>query len=384
MYDWLMAFTSRTFAGLACIAFAYPICALAAGESVETTSGPSDVLFEDQWKELDARMDRALAWIATTQEANGSFRGPVLGQPAITGFCVLAYMSRGHVPGQGPYGDQLQWAIDYILSCQRENGIFSGDRHYERSAEGMAPSLTAIYNHAIAGVTLSELYGMTRKESNQEIASAIRQGLELTKKLQDRPKVLEVDEGGWRYIQVKTDFSSDLSVTSWQLMFYRSARNGGFEVESSRIDAAMKFVVACYDKTTGGFRYHPQRTGESASSHAMTSAGILALAHGGKLDSAMARKGGLWMLAHPFQQYGEDRWFHYSLFYAVPAMYMLGREYWARFFPDIVRLLLDQQDAEGHWRAEPGPDAQFGNTYTTALVVTALCAPNQLLPIFQR
>ena len=37
----------------------------------------------------------------------------------MTSFCVMAFLSRGHTPGFGPYGKQLDRAIDYVLSCQQ-------------------------------------------------------------------------------------------------------------------------------------------------------------------------------------------------------------------------------------------------------------------------
>jgi hypothetical protein len=66
-------------------------------------------------------------------------------------------------------------------------------------------------------------------------------------------------------------------------------------------------------------------------------------------------------------------------------MYQMGGKYWARFFPRTVRTLLANQQRDGSWPAESHFfDARFGNSYTTALVVLSLGAPNQFLPIFQR
>ena len=48
------------------------------------------------------------------------------------------------------------------------------------------------------------------------------------------PKDSPADRGGWRYIHDLDDVDSDLSVTGWQLMFLRSARNAGFEVPNER------------------------------------------------------------------------------------------------------------------------------------------------------
>jgi hypothetical protein len=66
-------------------------------------------------------------------------------------------------------------------------------------------------------------------------------------------------------------------------------------------------------------------------------------------------------------------------------MYQMGGKYWQQFFPRTVRTLLANQQRDGSWPAESHfNDGQFGNSYTTALVVLSLGAPNQFLPIFQR
>ena len=107
-----------------------------------------------------------------------------------------------------------------------------------------------------------------------------------------------------------------------------------------------------------------------------------------------ARRSGDWILQHSFDRYNDfiqfgqrephDR-YHYSLFTCSQAMYQLGGSYWDRFYPATVRALLNNQRPDGSWPADTHmSDGQFGSTYTTALVVLALGAPNQLLPIFQR
>jgi hypothetical protein len=66
-------------------------------------------------------------------------------------------------------------------------------------------------------------------------------------------------------------------------------------------------------------------------------------------------------------------------------MYQLGGVYWQRFFPSAVRAVLANQQLDGSWPVDSQyHDAPYGSTYTTALVIIMLGAPNQLLPIFQR
>jgi hypothetical protein len=126
----------------------------------------------------------------------------------------------------------------------------------------------------------------------------------------------------------------------------------------------------------------------------MAGAGILALAHAGYHNSAEAKGSAEWLEGFNFESYNEyipfeqgwahDR-YHYGLFNCCQAMYQLGGRHWEQFFPPTVRTLLANQAGDGSWAAESHfHDGQFGNAYTTALVVMALGAPNQLIPVFQR
>jgi hypothetical protein len=66
-------------------------------------------------------------------------------------------------------------------------------------------------------------------------------------------------------------------------------------------------------------------------------------------------------------------------------MYQLGSPFWEKFFPRVVATMLKRQNGNGSWDAESlERDRPFGNSYTTALSVLALGAPNQFLPVFQR
>ena len=74
------------------------------------------VLTKDQWRALDRSVDTALHWLASQQELDGSFRRQDVGQPTVTSLAVPAFLSRSHLPGHGQYGQQLERAIEYILS----------------------------------------------------------------------------------------------------------------------------------------------------------------------------------------------------------------------------------------------------------------------------
>jgi hypothetical protein len=357
----------------------------------QTTDGtPANVLSSAQWRRVDAATSRALNWLASQQQANGSFPTLDSGQPAVTGLCMMAFIAHGHVPGKGQYGPRLERAGDYVLSCQKQNGLVTklgpdGPEIKRRVSHEIGGC--AAYNHAISSLVLSEMYGMSPPTRARRLESAIRNAIRATLEMQAWPKN-PADRGGWRYQDVLDDVDSDLSVTGWQLMFLRSARNAGFEVPSKRIDDAVAFVRRSFDQRQGIFVYSTRRPSRTRS---MAGAGILALAHAGFHNSEEARRAGDWLLAHGFEEYNRtipgqasDR-YHYGLFNCCQAMYQLGGKYWEQFYPPAVEAVLDNQQPEGSWPVDSQyHDAPYGKAYSTALAVIMLSAPNQLLPIYQR
>ena len=85
------------------------------------------------------------------------------------------------------------------------------------------------YNHGIAGLTLSELYGTRGPDDAGRMQQAIQRAVRATLEMQRWRKDQDIDIGGWRYVDDFNHEDSDLSITGWQLMFLRSARNAGFD-----------------------------------------------------------------------------------------------------------------------------------------------------------
>jgi len=357
--------------------------------------GPSDVLEPAEWQKVDDSVDRALIWLASKQQRDGSFPTLFHGQPGVTSLCVMAFVANGHVPGEGPYGAQLLKAVNYIVGCQKRNGLLAlvapRGATISRNVNAVT-GYTAPYNHGLSGLLLSEVYAMGQVDQIDGMESVIENAIKATLVMQKWPKPSPEEIGGWRYLRTKYS-QADLSVSGWQLMFLRSAKNAGFEVPDQSIEAAVKYIRGCYRPNYGVFLLHA--TDEDCRSRGMAGAGILALAHAGLHDTPEAHKAGQWILDHDFQKYnhveefGKPDWpddrYHYSAFLCTQAMYQLGGDYWKQFYPMMIRVLLENQEADGSWPAESHFfDGKYGAGYTTALVVMALGAPNQLLPIFQR
>lgn len=369
---------------------------LSAQETKKIADSPSNVFTAQEWKEVDQSVEKALAWLLKQQEADGSFPTLEHGQPGVTSLCLMAFLSQGHLPGEGKYGEQLQRALDYVVSCQKRSGIIASaapNREKISRRVDHETGYTLVYNHAMAGLVLSECYAMAGTTQTEQSQTAIEKALNATFQMQDFRRAREVDAGGWRYLDIAEATDADLSVTAWQLMFMRSAKNAGFDVNEKRIDRAIKYVRRCFLKDRGTFSY---KAGfRNRPSRGMAGAGILALAHSGQHDADESQKAGDWILKSGFQSYNNigrvkdivhtgDR-YHYGLLTCSQAMYQLGGRHWREFFPPTARVLMDNQNTDGSWKAEKmHRDGRFGNAYTTAIGVLALSASNGLLPIFQR
>lgn len=353
---------------------------------------PGDVLSDAQWSRVDESVQRALVFLASQQDPDGSFPTMSHAQPGVTSLCVLAFMAHGHNPGEGEYGERLDRAIDYIIQCQKPNGLivlegYEGKR-ISRNVEHLQ-GVAGTYCHAISGLTLSEHYGMSPPKQAATIEAVIENAVKATLTMQRWPKNFEYDRGGWRYIHRYDETDSDLSVTGWQLMFLRSARNAGFSVPKESIDDAVAYIRRSFDPSRGTFRYRVNRGDDR--SRGMTGAGILALGHAGFHHSPEAQSAGRELLQYSFEVYNDtnpfprrDR-YHYSLFMCCQGAYQLGSPYWEQFFPRTVNAVIQNQSSDGSWDAESfHRDRRYGNAYTTSLVLLALGAPNQFLPVFQR
>lgn len=376
----------------------FPVsCSFAQEEPKPRATADADVLNAEQWKQIDQSVKRGLAWLIEKQEADGSFEGIDAGQPAVTSFCLMAFLATGENPVDGKYSQQLSKSIDYIVSQQKPNGLIAvfanGASPISREPEGqdIFTSNAISYNHAISALALSEAYGQCNEDQAKILNDVIEKAIEATIEMQDWKHNRKAEAGGWKYTVSRQPDDADLSATCWQLMFLRSAKNAGFDVPAKNIERAVAFVERCFDKKQGVFVYTPPY--KRAISRAIAGAGIVALAHGGKHDTKMAQLSGDWLLTRDFTKYNADKpagafsWqpdrYHYGVFHGTQAMYQLGGRHWKKFYPPVVETLLANQRPEGDWPAETY-DARYGNCYTTSLCILALSIPNQMLPIFQR
>jgi hypothetical protein len=357
---------------------------------IAESSDLSSAFPPSEWVRVERSVDLGLEWLASQQAEDGSFPSNPVGQPALTSLAVMAFLSRGHVPGEGRYGRQLNRAIDYVLDQQGRRGYFSL-LPVTPPAEHLRPSQTLLYNHCISGLMLGEVYGMTSGDRSRRIEDALAKALVFSRAVQTRHKQHPDEAGGWRYAYPDSPTAnSDLSVTGWALMFYRSARNAEFEVPKLYFDEGLDFVERCFvpdsaQRDEGVFRYRPVTVQPDARpSLANTGSAILTLILGGRHQSEMVRAAVDWYLTRDYPSANQTDYFYIGTYYSSQAIAQVGGATWNRVYPQIVERLVREQAPNGSWPSGRGNETTFGSCYSTSFAVLALTPPYQLLPIYQR
>ncbi|MBX9678712.1 MAG: terpene cyclase/mutase family protein [Gemmataceae bacterium] len=311
---------------------------------------------------LEESVDKALVFLANMQEKDGAWGAFSEKNIAITGLAVMAFLSAGHVPGEGPHGDAVEKGIRWILSRQQPNGMLA--------MEGSGG--ISMYHHGICTMVLAESVGMCDAKLSKEIRPKLVKAAEVILKAQrTQPGIYQ---GGWRYQPEQQD--ADLSVTGWQMLALRAAKNVGCDVPVERMEMAVGFLKNCRDVQSGGFTYFPG----GRITKACTGTAILGFELVGKKlhHAPESLQAGSYLLKHPLAW--NDEHFFYSSYYVSQALFQLGNNYWTLHRGNMHKILFAHQQTNGSWLANEG----YGPVYATSLAVLTLTVEYRYLPIYQR
>ncbi len=313
---------------------------------------------------VDQAIDRSLEFLHRTQERDGAWRaGRYRKNAAVTGLAVLAFLAAGHVPGEGTYGETVTRGIRWVLDAQQPNGLIATEGSQE------------MYHHGICTLLLTQVAGMTEGSLAEEVRRKLERAVAVILKAQ---RTSGLHQGGWRYQVNQTD--GDISVTGWQVLALRAAKNLGCDVPPESIEQAVAYILRCRDPVSGGFRYHPR----DRVTMPCTGTSILALEICGKErhGTPEALKAGALLLKNP-PRWGQNHFF-YSVYYSTQAIFQLGENYWSFYRPQLHEVLLRQQNENGSWLGRDGESYTYGPNYCTAMGVLALAVEYRYLPIYQR
>jgi len=323
---------------------------------------------------VDEALKKATGYLLTQQDSTGGIHNKQRNESAMTSLAVLALASCGHQPGDPtPEGQAMRKALAFVLrpGGQTADGYFG-------QADG-----SRMYGHGITTLMIAEMLGMGSDGQQDElIREKCRRALDLILRAQ-KVRKNDANAGGWRYSPDSGD--SDMSVTVWQTMALRAAKNAGLDVPKQAIDDAVKYMKGLYspegDKRgkgrSGGFGY--QSPGREIST---TAEGLLAMQVCGEYEAEETIGAAERLLKDGVKQ--GERWFFYTTYYYAQGMYQRGGKLAVEGKKTTSELLLPLQSREGWWEGMNGEERQGGKVYATAMAVLSLAVKNHFLPIYQR
>jgi hypothetical protein len=328
---------------------------------------------------VDQAIGRAIDFIVSQQDKDGAIHEPGANHnlTAMTSMAIMAMAAVGHQPSDDTkQGAAMKKALSYVLRPDRQDV-----KGYLGGRDG-----SRMYGHGITTLMLSEMLGMgVDAQMDQVIRDRCRLAVEMIKNSQLVNKDPR-NKGGWRYGPDSAD--SDLSVSVWQVMALRSARNAGLDVPKELIDNAVDYIKRCYQSKRGpdgkpenlksACGYEPGRQPE----YAMASAGLLSLQVCGAYDSLEVKGSADWLKDKKVEYGGE--WYFYGTYYFAQGMFQRGGDYASYARKLVEDSLLPKQGPDGSWLGQSGQERGAGKVYATSLATLSLAVKFHFLPIYQR
>lgn len=357
----------------------YALCVLLCAIQI-----PQVAFAEGDWEttpQAEAALERGLNWLARNQGAEGNWESNDLG---LVSMGALAFLSAGHTPGRGKYGDALERAIDFVLKNAKSSGLLN-----------ISNGQRDMYNHGLAAFVLGQAHGMT---NDPRISPVLDRALKLI-------AYTQCEDGGWDYQSRRQQHGHDLSLAVMQAKALRSAVDSGLEVSPEVIDLAIRSVREHYVTRTGrrnfddpAARNEPGQftySGGSGGTLAMAACGVVCLQEFGEYDDwrilkSMERVREDVLRLRPGNRDGQVPFDAYTLYYVGQAVYQVGGTHWEECYPRLRDALVASQaqdprnpQNDGYWRDSKHVSGKPGQLYGTSVGCFILAMPNRYLPILQ-
>jgi hypothetical protein len=315
---------------------------------------------------------------------------------AQSGLALLALQAGGHYAFNGKkYSGHVKRGLDCLVTHQGGNGGLYAladvleprkGRPTKKARPGLGGAMSfgddiwemrspmAMYEHGIATFALAEACAVavaSNEPPDPKYVAAMKEAVALIERAQ-RP------DGGWRYTPIPRG-ASDTSVTGWQVLALKSAREAGVTVPATCMERVRAYFRSCETGSDGQTSYMSRGGGAS---YAMTGVGMLA--HEFLLDDSrcdLVRKGAAY-LAREADAAGRAP-SYYDLYNCTFALYAAdgpSGPHWTQWNRAVRdRLIAMQRPADagcerGSWpmTAHDHEDKAGGRVYTTALAVLTL------------
>ena len=307
--------------------------------------------------EASRAIDKGLEHLLAAQKKDGSWDSDGQGGQAVacTSLSLIAFMGKAQFPGFGPYGEQLDRGMKWLLKVakKRPDGYLG----------------TVMYEHGFATLALSEMWGMVRDpEDDDAIKEALEKAAEVILRSQN-------PGGGWRY-QPQADAGQDTSCTQTVFHALASAHQAGIVVPNATIAKVVKYLEGACDRQTGAFRYNV-----NVKSLACTGGGAYIAQLVGQRDTEMVNAAIRHLKSQSPGIFSGGQYYYYAHYYAIQAMVQAGDEEYVWWYPKIRDALVKQQNAQGGWGTATTPGTI---SYETPMAIIILSTPHRYIPIYQR
>jgi hypothetical protein len=350
----------------------------------------------------EASVRDGLEWLARHQADDGSWGNYCLGQKrpqakcepdapctgpgdrhemAQTGLAILAFQAGGHYYfNENVYSDRVRRALDWMVANQGSDGalVTPGLKPYAEMNYQSPFHRYYMYEHGIAAFALAEACAVAVAMGHPE-SDRYRDAAERAVRFIEG---MQHNDGGWRYTP-RMEKPGDTSVTGWQVLALKSAREAGIPVSYECIDKIREYFES--RKTgengrTGYYDRHPH-------TEATTGVGMFARQFLlGEPDAQLVRDAAVFLADYADRQWGglepdarKSKNFEpdfYLWYNCTLAMFQAGGEPWQRWNRVVRDTVIDLQRHDGCCRGSWDPNSKWGKRggriYSTALAVLTL------------
>ncbi|MFT4546809.1 MAG: hypothetical protein ACI9UA_000464 [Pseudoalteromonas tetraodonis] len=341
--------------------------------------------------EVEESCKRAAKYLLSQQFPNGCFqelrrmdrqnkdKTPRQGV-TMSALAIMGLASIGHQPTDPTdEGKAMRKALEFVLD---ERHQFTDKDSPHDGYFGKADQ-SRMYGHGIITLMLAEMLGMgVDEEMDYKLHDSCQRAIDLILRSQ-KVKRSRKDQGGWRYEPGQAD--SDLSVTVWQLMALRAAKNAGLEVPTEAIESGVQYVRNCYYSRYKDGKPIDENRGfgyEAGGAHkfSTTAEGLLSMQVCGQYEAPEVIGAANYLLENG-PRWG-DEWFFYGTYYYAQGMAQRGGEFASTSKQKTAVEMLKRQARDGSWKSGEGQGA--GTIYSTSLALLSLSIHHNYLPIYQR
>ena len=338
-----------------------------------------------------------LSWLARHQADDGSWSDRCLGpgpesqckaddhctgtggpyEMGLSGLALLAFQAGGHYYfNDKRYSPVVCRGLDWMVEHQRPDGGLVGSKRAKGFSGKTGYHQHYMYEHGIAAFALTDAcaaaaaLGTTDSEQYRKYRAAAEKAVDFIEKNQHT-------DGGWRYSDKLTE-KSDTSVSGWQVLALKSAKEAGIAVSSKCVDAVGGFFRSRETGEDGRTGYD----GRQPVTEATTGVGMLAKQFLlGEPDAPLVAAAAKFLARYAETQWGpnlsENAHNDYYLWYnCTLSMFQVGGELWDRWNRVVRDKLAALQKhggcEDGSWDPDTNWAEKGGRVYSTALAVLTL------------